>query len=182
MSQRSIGQLARVAWLVAVWVALWGDVSAANILSGTALAVLLLLVFPVKSGDHRGAFRPLATIRLVGYFLRTLVMSNAVLTRTVLSRDDRLATGVIEVRLIADSDALLTVLNHLIALTPGTTVIEAERDPNRFYVHVLQVGDIATARADVQRLELRVIEAFGSSDLVERARRARQQATAEASA
>ena len=24
MSQRSIGQLARVAWLVAVWVALWG--------------------------------------------------------------------------------------------------------------------------------------------------------------
>jgi multicomponent Na+:H+ antiporter subunit E len=170
-----VNLVARGVWLVAVWVALWGDVSVANVLSGTALAVLVLVVFPVHGGPRRGvSLRPVATARLVGYFLRTLVASNVALTRAVLSRDDRLCTGVVEVRMICDSDGLLTILNHLIALTPGTTVIEVERDPPRVYVHVLQLTDIDSARAAVQQLELLVIEAFGSSDLVQRARRARR--------
>ncbi len=164
----------RVAWLVAVWIALWGDVSAANVLSGTLLAVLLLVVFPVSGGRRRGfIFRPVAFARLVGYFLRTLVASNVALTRVVLSREDRLCTGVVEVRTIADSDGLLTVLNHLIALTPGTTVIEVATDPARVYVHVLQLTDIDSARAAVQQLELLVVEAFGPPEMVSRARQAR---------
>ena len=166
---------AHAIWLVAVWVALWGDLSVANVLSGTVLAVLLLVVFPVHGERRRGVFiRPLATARLVGYFVRTLVASNVALTRAVLSRDDRLCTGVVEVRLICDSDGLLTMLNHLIALTPGTTVIEVERDPARVYVHVLQLADIDSARAAVQQLELLVIEAFGPFDLVRRARQLRR--------
>lgn len=173
--------LARIAWLVAVWVALWGDVSVANVLSGTALAVVLLLVFPVRGERRRGlVLRPLAIARLVGYFLRTLVTSNVALTRAVLSREDRLCTGVIEVDLICDSDGLLTVLNHLIALTPGTTVIEIERDPCCVFVHVLQLTDIESARAAVQHLELLVIEAFGPLDLVRRARQARRREEATA--
>ena len=60
------------------------------------------------------------------------------------------------------------------ALTPGTTVIEAEHDPPRVFVHVLQLADIDSARAAVQQLELLVIEAFGPHDLVLRARRARR--------
>lgn len=172
-----MNMVARVIWLVAVWVGLWGDVSVANVLSGTALAALLLLVFPVHGERRRGFFvRPLATARLIGYFLRTLVVSNVALTRAVLSRDDRLCTGVVEVRMICDSDGLLTILNHLIALTPGTTVIEVERDPPRLYVHVLQLTDIESARAAVQQLELLVIEAFGTFDLVRRARRIRRAA------
>lgn len=166
--------VARVVWLVVVWVALWGDVSVANVLSGTALAVFLLIVFPVRGGRRGFVPRPLATARLIAYFLRTLVASNVALTRAVLSREDRLCTGVVEVRMICDSDGLLTILNHLIALTPGTTVIEVERDPARVYVHVLQLTDIDSARAAVQQLELLVIEAFGSSDLVQRARRVRR--------
>lgn len=171
--------VARVVWLVAVWVALWGDLSAANVLSGTALAVVLLVVFPVAGGRRRGwFFRPVATARLVGYFLRTLVSSNVALTRAVLSREDQLCTGVVEVRLLADSDGILTVLNHLIALTPGTTVIQVDRNPARVYVHVLQLTDIDSARAAVRHLELLVVEAFGPHDLVLRARHARQAATA----
>ncbi len=166
--------LARVVWLVAVWVALWGDLSVANVLSGTTLAVVLLVVFPVHGERSRGLLlRPWAIARLVGYFLGTLVSSNVALTRAVLSREDRLRTGVIEVRMLTDSDGLLTVMNHLTALTPGTTVIEVKRDPARMYVHVLQLTDIDTARAAVRRLELLVIEAFGPVDLVARARHER---------
>ena len=49
-----------VAWLVVVWVALWGNISAANILSGTVVAVLVLTVFPVQRANRWGLWvRPL---------------------------------------------------------------------------------------------------------------------------
>lgn len=169
--------VARVVWLVAVWVALWGDLSVANVLSGAALAVVLLVVFPARGERRRGFFfRPVATARLAWHVLRMMITSNLALTRVVLSREDRVCTGVIEVDLITDSDGLLTVVNHLLALTPGTTVLEVERDPSRVYVHVLQLADIDSARAAVQRLELLVIEAFGTHDVVLRARQARHDA------
>lgn len=165
--------VARVVWLVAVWVALWGDVSVANILSGLALAVMLLIVFPIRGEKRRGMFfRPVATARLAWYFVRQLVSSNLALTRSVTSRSDRLRTGVIAVPLVCDSDGLITVLHHLIALTPGTTVIEVERDPAQIFVHILELDDIDAARAELAHLERLVIEAFGPVDAVARVRAA----------
>ncbi|HWL43116.1 MAG TPA: Na+/H+ antiporter subunit E [Ilumatobacter sp.] len=168
-----MNRIALALWLVVVWVALWGDLSIANVASGTALAVLLLGVFPTHGERRRGLFiRPVATLRLVWYFARQMVGSNLALTRSVVSRSDRLRTGVIAVPLVCDSDGLVTVLHHLIALTPGTTVIEVERNPARIFVHILQLDDIDAARAEIALLERRVIEAFGPVDAVARVRAA----------
>lgn len=173
---RFANRVAIVVWLVVVWVALWGDLSAANVLSGLVVAVGVLTVFPVQRGRPWGlAVRPLALAQLVWFFLRTLVVSNLALARAVVSRDDRLHTGVIEVRLIWDSEVLMTVLTHLIGLSPGMTVIGVGRQPPRLYVHVLQLTDVDSARAEVLRLELLVLEAVGPAELVEAARAARQE-------
>ena len=176
-----MNQIVRVVWLVAVWIALWGDVSIANVLSGTTLAVLLLVVFPVHGEQQRGLLvRPLAVVRLLGYYARTIVTSNVALARAVVSRDDRLRTGVLAVRLPVDSDGLITIFNHLIALTPGTSVIEVEPDRSRLYVHILQLTDIESARAELARLELLIIEAFAPIDVVNRARATRAARSVEA--
>ena len=164
-----------VAWLVVVWVALWGNISAANIISGTVVAVLVLTVFPVQRANRWGLWvRPLALLRLIGFFGHTLVRSNLALARAVISRDDRLYTGVIEVKVSWDSEILLTVLTHLIGLSPGMTVIGVGRDPGRLYVHVLQLTDVESARAEVSRLELLVLEALAPAPMVEAAHAARR--------
>jgi len=171
---RVANQAAMIVWLVVVWVALWGDISAANVASGTLLAVLVLTVFPMKHSRRWGVkFRPVAFARLVGFFGRTIITSNLALSRTVVSRGDRLRTGVIQVPLSWDSDVLLTVLNHMIGMSPGMTVIDVARDPGRLYVHVLQLTDIASARAEVARLELLVLEALAPAEIVAAAHAAR---------
>ncbi|HWM19975.1 MAG TPA: Na+/H+ antiporter subunit E [Ilumatobacteraceae bacterium] len=148
-------------WLVLVWTALWGRLSVANIASGMIVATLLITMFPVAPrGRH--TVHPVAVARLAVYFVRKLIESNVAITRTVLSRDDQIRTGIVAVPLTCDSDILLTIVANLTALTPGTMAIEVERQPPRFYVHVLRLDDIEGARAEIRNLERLVIEAFGS--------------------
>lgn len=155
-------RLAMAAWLVIVWVALWGDLSVANVVSGAAVAAALLIVFPLAGrAGARQHVRPLAVLRLAGHLVRKLLESNLTITRTVLSRRDRVRTGVIAVPMVCDSDGLLTMVANLTALSPGLMVIEIERDPTVCYVHVLQLDDVEAARAEVRTLERLVIEAFG---------------------
>jgi len=150
-------------WLVVVWTALWGRLSVANVASGMIVATLLLIVFPVgKRLLPRSIVRPVAVARLTVYFVRKLIESNIAITRTVLSRGDQIRTGIIAVPLTCDSDGLLTIVANLTALTPGTMAIDVERQPPRFYVHVLRLDDIDAARAEIRMLERLVIEAFGS--------------------
>lgn len=160
-------RLVLAVWLVVVWVALWGDLSIANVLSGVLVAAVLLVVFPA-SGEILPQYRarPLAALRLVGYFLLKMAESNWSLARMVLSRDDQIRTGVIAVPLVCDSDGLLTIVANLTALTPGMMVLEVERQPARFYVHVLQLDDVDAARSEIMELERRVVEAFGSPEAV----------------
>ena len=170
-----MSRLVLAVWMVIVWVALWGEVSVANVLSGLAVATVVLIVFP--AGEHglpRYIVRPIAVARLLWYFLPRAVLSNLVVAHAIVSRDDRLRTGIVAVPLVSDSDGLLTIVSNLTALTPGLMAIEVERDPPRFYVHVVQLDDIERVRADVQELERLVVEAFGTPGAVAAVRAAAQ--------
>jgi multicomponent Na+:H+ antiporter subunit E len=148
--------------LVVLWLLLWGDVSIANVLSGAAIAVLLLTAFP---GDRRDAeryvIRPFAALRLAGWFAAQLVYSNLVLIRQVLSRRSRVRTGVVPCVLGTSSSRLVTVITNFIALTPGTMVVQTTFEPTTLYVHVLRLDGEEDVRASVRTLEERVVAAFG---------------------
>src|SRR5690606_21174575 len=112
--------------LVVVWIFLWGHLSFANVLSGTALALAVLVAFPGDriERDARYVLRISPFIRLIGYLVAQLVRSNLLLAREVLSRTSRLRTAVIAVELKTRSPALITAVANLMALNPGTIVIE----------------------------------------------------------
>jgi multicomponent Na+:H+ antiporter subunit E len=148
--------------LVVLWLLLWGDLSPANLLSGVVIATLLLAAFPRDRRDtQRYVIRPLAALRLVAWFAAQLVYSNIVLIRQVLSRRSRVKTGVVACELETSSSRLLTVITNLVALTPGTMVVETTFDPTTIFVHVLRLDDHESVRASVRRLEARVVAAFG---------------------
>ncbi len=154
------------AWLVTAWVALWEELSAANLLAGLTLGVLLLLVFPMRPRGVPGAFRLGATVRFAGYFAWKLVEASAVVTWEVLTPTNRINEGIVAIPIRGVSETLTTLVANAISLTPGTLTLEVRQDPTVLYVHVLHLDDIEAVRRDVQHLEVLAIRAFGSTAAV----------------
>jgi hypothetical protein len=65
-------------WLVALWVALWGRLSAATVLTGAAVAVGVQLVLPRAAPGPAGAVRPLRFAHFLAYFVYKLIEANVV--------------------------------------------------------------------------------------------------------
>lgn len=151
----------RVLLLVALWLLAWGEVSAANLVSGVALASLLLVAFPPAARTSR-TLRPSAwgIARLGAYILGQLVTSNVLVAREIVSRGSRVRTGVLAYEVRHPTDEVVTLVANVIALTPGTMTVEATRDPTVLYVHFLLLDDIEVARCAISHLEDLVVGAL----------------------
>jgi multicomponent Na+:H+ antiporter subunit E len=147
--------------LAAAWVAVTGEIAAWNILLGVAFG-LGVMVF---AGGAVGApgYVQLAwrTVKLGGFFIRELVLSNLRLALDVVVPKALMQPAIVAIPLDAETDAEITVLANLITLTPGSTAIEVAPDRKTLYVHVMypEGGDLdATRRAIKKGLERRVLE------------------------
>jgi multicomponent Na+:H+ antiporter subunit E len=157
-------RLALGAWLLAVWLALWGNVTTANVLSGTLVAAAVQLLPDPHPVGGRFAVRPLAALRFVGYFAYKVVEASLVVARQVVSRRNRINTGIVEVPLLGASDSLVTVVANAFGLMPGSVTVEVEHEPPTLYVHVLHLRSVEDVRRDIHRLEVMAVRAFGSAE------------------
>jgi multisubunit Na+/H+ antiporter MnhE subunit len=159
--------LGLVVVLVAIWVLAWGSLSWANLLSGVAVAVAIIVVVPdVRRASHLPIVRPLPALRLAASMLRDVAVSNVVLARQVLARHPQIATGVVRVPLAGCSDEVVTVIASLVAMTPGTMPIEVEQRPTVMYVHVLNLDDPDEVRRTIWRLRDQVVATFGTAEAI----------------
>lgn len=150
-------------WLLVVWLALWGQTTTANVLSGMAVAVGVQLV-PRPHRGGRFAFRPVAALRFLVYFVRQLVTASIVVAVEVATRRNHINTGIVAVPLRGASDALVTLVADAVTLTPGTLTIEVTRNPPTLYVHVLHLKDVEEVRRGIRRTEVLAVRAFGSRE------------------
>jgi len=156
----------RLLVLEAIWLALWADVSAANVVSGLLVAGLIVTVVDTwRPGTP--AVRPRRVAAFAGFFLVKLVQSSLVVARTVLSPGHRIHTGIVAVPLRGCSDAVATLIADAISLTPGTLTLEVRREPLTLFVHVLDVRHVEQVQADVRRLEVLAVRAFGDRAAIE---------------
>ncbi|MGJ9573287.1 Na+/H+ antiporter subunit E [Actinotignum sp. GS-2025b] len=157
-------------WLTIVWVLLWGQVSAANIVAGFALALLVTEVAPFPTASFDGRFRIWGVIRLVAIFVRDLVHASWQQAWFILRRATPRG-AVIRVRLRSHSDAYLAITAGMSTLVPGSLVIDTDAATGTLYVHVFDVGmagGVSAAHQSVLDLEERVLRAFASrSELVQ---------------
>jgi multicomponent Na+:H+ antiporter subunit E len=157
---RSVG---RIALLVVLWVLLWGTLSIANVLSGIAVAVGVVVLFPSSDRHRRAVVRPLSTLRLVGFVARELVVSNALLTRDVVRRHPDVHPGVVPCPLACTSPWVGALVANVVALSPGTMAVDMDVDAHVLTLHVLRLADPASTRRYVARLESLVVHAFGTA-------------------
>jgi multicomponent Na+:H+ antiporter subunit E len=159
--------LAIAAWLTAVWSALWGEFSPANLIGGALIATALLLLFPMPRDPRLGAFRPVPAARFLVYFLGQLVVSNLRVAWEVLTPRNHENEAILAIPVVPScSPTVLSLLVNSIGLTPGTMVVDLTESPRVIYVHLLQVHDIEAARADLMKVQQMAVLAFGSADAV----------------
>jgi multicomponent Na+:H+ antiporter subunit E len=160
-------QLPLLVWLVLVWILLWGTWSWANLLSGLAVALVVMLLLPLPPVVGGSRVRPLPLLRFVGHFLVDLTVSAAQVAWRALGPGGVRQGAIVRVQLRADSDLLLTVVAETISLVPGSLVLDLHREQRLISVHLLHVADLADVerqKADVLATEERMVRAFGTAD------------------
>ncbi|WP_374968369.1 Na+/H+ antiporter subunit E [Terrabacter sp. BE26] len=164
--RRRVFQPRAVVAIALAWVLLWDRVSWGNVVNGLLVGLLVTYAFPLPSIEFHGRLRPHRVALLIGRFLLDLVVSSWQVMRLAFGRR-RPRNAVIEVQLRSRSDLYLTLTAELVALVPGSVVVEARRSTSVLYLHLLDVereGRIEAQRASALAVERRVVRAIGSRE------------------
>jgi multicomponent K+:H+ antiporter subunit E len=148
--------------LLATWLLLTGELSAAHGILALFLAIVIpLLCRPFLSGLPR-VRSPIAAIRLVFLVTYDIVIANIAVARLVLGPPDRLRPVFVQVPLALTSDLSISLLGSIITMTPGTVSCDLSEDHTLLLVHALDCGDPPGLIADIkQRYEKPLLEIFG---------------------
>ncbi len=150
-------------WLLLLWIMLWGSVSAVVLIGGLVVVVLIRAAFRMPAVDLRVTLRPLRLIGLVWHVLIQLAGSATSVAWAALRHGRHVPAAVMEVPLEEDSDVVVTVTVFLTAMSPGSLVLEIDRERRVLYVHGLPAGTRAEAerrRRSVQRAERATVSAL----------------------
>lgn len=165
---RLVRRLPLVAWLVLVWVLLWGTYDVGTVFFGVVVAVLVVTVFPAPPIATNIVPRPLRIAQLVLFLAWDLVISTARVAWQALREGPRARAGIVGVTLVTDSDHLTAMVANAVSLAPGTFVLQIDRANRICYVYQLGIreGDAESVRRAVLAWERRVVRAVGSSEEV----------------
>jgi multicomponent Na+:H+ antiporter subunit E len=138
--RRILLRVAVICWLTLVWVLLWGTFSAANILSGLAIALLITWLLPLPAVPVEGRVHPLSLLRLlltVAYFL---VLSSVQVAVLAVRPGPPPMSAVLRAHLSVKSDLVLALAVNIFNLIPGSIVLEIDQTRRMLYMHVLDIG------------------------------------------
>lgn len=150
-------------WLTAVWVLLWGSPSAVVLAGGMLMAVLVLVVFPLPRVRVRLQLQPWAFVVLVARFLADVVVASFQVAWLTVRPGPSTRGVVMDLELAGDDELLQTITAEMVALVPGTVVIDLEPSARLLTLHALDVTTARQAKAVRRRVlaqEARVLRAL----------------------
>ena len=151
-------------WLILVWILLWGTASAANILSGLAIALLITLLLPLPAVPVEGRLHPLSLLRLIVTVFYYLALSSVQVAWLAIKPGPPPLSAVLRAHVAVKSDLVLALAVNIFNLIPGSIVLEIDQTRRMLYMHVIDVGsDRAVSRfyrqvAVVERLLVSTFE------------------------
>jgi multicomponent Na+:H+ antiporter subunit E len=150
-------------WLILVWILLWGSFSAANVLSGLAIALVITVLLPLPVVPIEGRVHPFSLLRLIGLVAWYLVMSSLQLAWLAVKPGPPPLSAVLRAHLAIKSDLVLALAVNIINLTPGSIVLEIDQIRRMIYVHVIDVGSeraVKTFYRQVAQIERMLVASF----------------------
>ncbi|MGB3230836.1 MAG: Na+/H+ antiporter subunit E [Mycobacterium sp.] len=163
MTRKYCLRIGLVCWMTVVWVMLWGTVSAANILAGFAVALLITVLLPLPVVPVQGRLHPLSLLRLLGRVVIDLIKASTQLAWLTVRSGPPPQSALVRAPLSVKSDLTLALIAAILTLIPGTMVVDIDQARRILYVHILDVradGAIADFYKQLAHLEKLVIAAF----------------------
>ena len=149
----------RIVVLAAIWVALWGEITAANVIMGIVAAVALSVFFP-GSRTTKHKIRLIPAISFAMYMLGSIASASwNVIISVLMPNDTRRHVEVITVSLHSRSSLVRAVTANTISLTPGTVIVSMNPDISTIDIHVLGKTNSDDFQNSIHAHEARV-EAF----------------------
>ncbi|MFG3616807.1 Na+/H+ antiporter subunit E [Nocardia sp. NPDC047654] len=161
--RETVVRIGVLAWLTMVWLALWGDLSVANLLGGLVVAALIMLALPLPRVPVSGRLNPLPLVALIVSSAYYALESSLQVAWFAIRPAPMPVSGVLRVYARTRSDLVLVLWTDVLNLIPGTMVLEIDRKRWVVYVHVLDVGSDAAVdefHRITRRLERLLIDAF----------------------
>ncbi|MBQ3358834.1 MAG: Na+/H+ antiporter subunit E [Microbacterium sp.] len=157
-------QLPFLAWLVVLWMLLWGQFTLLAFVSGLVVAVFVTRVFRLPTVELSGRVNVFYAALFVVQFLWALLRGAVTVAIQVFDFRKQPGTAIIAVPLRYADDLVMTHVAVVSSLVPGSLVVEADRDRRVLYMHVIGVDgmdDVEKQRRIVLRWERRVVRALG---------------------
>jgi multicomponent Na+:H+ antiporter subunit E len=168
---RAVVELPLLVWLVLVWGALWRDWSAANLIFGLVIAVVLVRSFRLPPVRLSGRLHLGWGVLFLLWFAWQVVLGSFQVLWVALTQGRKVHNAVIRVPLRSRDDLILTAVGHVTSLIPGSLVVEVDRRNSVLFLHVLNVTSREQARAfrvGVLRTEAQLVRIMGSAEDIER--------------
>jgi multicomponent Na+:H+ antiporter subunit E len=151
--------------LALVWVLLWGTWSLGNVVIGLVVALAAVMLLPLPVVSINGRFRLIKLAPVFLRFLVDLVIASVQIAWQAIRPGTQAVSSIVGVTLRSESELILTMVAELISLMPGSLAIELDPRSRTIYAHVLSAPTdthVAEFKAEVLRLEARLIRAVGS--------------------
>ncbi|MGL4583773.1 MAG: Na+/H+ antiporter subunit E [Flavobacterium sp.] len=129
--------------LMFVWVALTGQLNYSNFIFGSVAGffILWMLTRRSKDVDKQYFYRVPKILIFILYFLYDMMEANLRVAIDVMTPKYHTTPGIIKYHLDAKTDFEITMLTNIIALTPGTMVIDIAEDKSYVYIHTMYLTD-----------------------------------------
>jgi len=127
--------------LALAWVALTGQFTGLNLLSGLVLGFLVLWLSQRPRTSSTYMRKMTQVVDFVFYFIWQLLKANIRVTYEVLTPTHHMKPGVISIPLDIDSDLEILALTSLVTLTPGTLSLDISEDRRTLYIHAMFIED-----------------------------------------
>ncbi|WP_141577271.1 Na+/H+ antiporter subunit E [Actinomadura sp. WMMA1423] len=161
---RRIGaRLGMAAWLLAVWVLLWGKVDALTVAGGIVAVAVAYAVSRLPAVPLVRRIRPLRLAEAGAELAWDLLVSSLVIGWHALRAPRRVKGAVIEVSATTRSELVLLAVTTSISLRPGTLLVDLDWERSILRIHGMPVRDRREAdavRDSVLRTERRLMQAL----------------------
>ncbi|MEC4114469.1 Na+/H+ antiporter subunit E [Myroides pelagicus] len=125
--------------LTFVWVALTGQLNYSNFLFGYLAGFFILWMLTRHSNlkEKQYFYRVPKALVFTMYFFYDMMEANLRVAKDVITPNYNTTPGIIKYPLDAKTDFEITMLTNIIALTPGTMVMDIADDKSYLYIHTM---------------------------------------------
>ena len=145
--------VAKLVALTAIWQLLWGDYSAATLVSGLLVATAITILLPLPPVPVQGKLHPISLLRLLAHVGWYLLVSSLQVAWLAIKPGPPPPTGVLSAQLSIRSDLVLVLAAHIVSLIPGSIALEIDQVRRVIFFHVIDAGTPRAVEASCRQIK-----------------------------